>query len=157
MLHRHWFDTKTHTGAEADFPIIFRKEAAMVSVFPLLVSLAAYLPAVSTPIVSGTCVQHVWMISTPPDVFGYECSGDCAPPYDCTPRSQFVNGLCYYYCKCIHDGVPPEPDSSACTTVVTLNPATHAYSYYCVDQACPAECFGRTVTHVHRAPCFCDD
>lgn len=114
-------------------------------------------PALTSPICAqgGTCALSVWLVS---GGYGFECGGSCSGNYVCTLRSQEIGNEVYSYCKCLAEGVPPNPDSTACTTVVVYDTALEAYSYYCHPQACgPDSCFKRSLTHTPKVPCFCDD
>jgi len=114
-------------------------------------------PALTVPISArgGTCALSVWLVS---GGSGFQCGGSCSGIHVCTFRSQQTNGTVHFHCKCIAEGVPPNPDSTSCTTIATYDTALEVHDHYCHPQACgPESCFKRPLTHTPKVPCFCDD
>jgi len=108
----------------------------------------------SAPI-SGNCRKSVWLKTEVPIAYNHACVGTCEGSYTCTDRQTEQGGTTYYYCKCLQDGVPPEPDSTACTTVVTYTPATETWDVYCYNQACAQTCHEYAVHWEPTTPCLC--
>jgi hypothetical protein len=129
----------------------------MNSSFAVLALLGALLPPAAPAPIAGDCRMSVWLIAADPDVYDWECLGDCNTPYNCTERWQEIGDSVSFYCKCLYNMVPPQPDSTACTSIVTFNQVTAVFDVYCVDQSCPSQCFERTITFDPVTPCFCDD
>ncbi len=103
----------------------------------------------------GDCALHVRAI--PENALAWECKGSCEAEYSCTERQQLISGTYYYYCKCLRDGFPPEPDSTLCTTVVTWTESTNDFSVYCVPQFCAYSCDQHPIDEDLVVPCFCDN
>jgi len=102
------------------------------------------------------CRMSVWIVQeVPEEIYQTACVGSCEDPGDlCEQKSQVINGKTYLYCKCTHDGTPVEPDSTACTTVVT-HVGGEQWAHYCYDQACETYCVEFYVRWQPTAPCGC--
>jgi hypothetical protein len=90
--------------------------------------------------VAADCRMTVWIVSEEPnELYGMACVGNCADQGDTCEIKVVTQGpTTYHYCKCTQAGTPTEPDSTACTTVVTLT--GDDWSHYCYNQACSETC-----------------
>jgi len=108
-----------------------------------------------TAVVAADCRMTVWIVSEEPnELYGMACVGNCADQGDTCVKKVVTQGpTTYHYCKCTQAGTPTEPDSTACTTVVTLT--GDDWSHYCYNQACSETCVSYGVRWEHTTPCVC--
>jgi hypothetical protein len=108
-----------------------------------------------TAVVAADCRMTVWLVSEEPnELYGMACVGNCADQGDACEKKVVTQGpTTYHYCKCTQAGTPTEPDSTACTTVVTLSAGV--WDHYCYDQACTETCVSYAVRWEHTTPCVC--
>lgn len=123
---------------------------ALFVVLALLANLL--LPPAAAPI-TGSCRMIVQKTAENPLVLDWHCEGSCAGTgFTCNERSFQIGSVVYHYCKCVN-GEVVQPDSTGCTTVVTVNTTTGQHGYYCLAQGCTCKDSG--VTWVASTPCGC--
>lgn len=113
-----------------------------------------WFPSLRPQPINANCRMSVWLKTESPPTYETACIGNCADQGDlCDHKTQLIAGTTYYYCKCTQAGTPVEPDSTACTTVVTEN--NGAWSFYCYNQACETYCDDFPVRWEPSTPCLC--
>lgn len=142
-------------------PLSSRKDSNMfqialfflVGIFSVAAIARAPTPAPAKPL-AADCRMTVWLKSEVPLEYESACVGSCEDlGDDCEKKTVNQGGTTYYFCKCTQAGTPTEPDSTACTTVVTLSGGV--WDHYCYNQACSESCVKYAVRWEHTTPCLC--